>query len=277
LAYTWFVLNANLWRLDLRTGESKKLISSTYYSSNPQYSPDGRKIAFQSNRSGNLEVWTCDSDGSNCLQLTSFKGPQCGAPSWSPDGRWIALDSRAEGQPEVYVIAADGGTPRRMTNNPANDQNPTWSQDFRWIYFNSDRSGQYEIWKMPKDGGEAVQMTHSGGYVAFESPDGKYLYYNKLRQRGIFRMPTEGGEETPVVPGALFDPSFGLTSKGVYSIGADARTIQFLDTASGKVSTLATLDKGFIDHICVSPDDAYFMWAQSDQSTQDLMLVEGFR
>ena len=93
------------------------------------YSPDGRKIAFQSNRSGNLEVWTCDADGSNCQHLTSFNGPQCGNPRWSPDSKWLALDSRSEGQPEVYVMAADGGQPRRMTIHPADDAVPSWSAD----------------------------------------------------------------------------------------------------------------------------------------------------
>src|ERR1019366_5800177 len=111
----------NLWRLDARTGERKMLIGSSMDSQEiPQYSPDGRKIAFQSNRSGNMEVWTCDADGSNCQQITSFDGPVCGTPRWSPDGRWLALDSRAEGQSEIYVVAADGGKPRRITDHPAN-------------------------------------------------------------------------------------------------------------------------------------------------------------
>jgi Tol biopolymer transport system component len=281
LAYTWNVQNANLWRLDVRTGERKKLIGSSYYSAIPQYSTDGRKIAFQSNRSGNIEVWTCDADGSNCLQLTSFKGAQCGAPSWSPDGRWVALDSRVEGQPEIYVIAADGGAPRRMTNNPADDQMPSWSHDGRWIYFNSDRTGQYEIWKMPKEGGEAVQVTRSGGYWSHESPDGKYLYYNKRWQPGLFRMPAEGAKEEQVLPHVATFGSFGVTSKGVYFVpppkAGEHPTIQFLETASGKVRTLATLEKGIRDTICVSPNDAYVVWAQPDQNTEDLMLVEGFR
>jgi Tol biopolymer transport system component len=276
--YTWQVVNRNLWRLDARTGERRTLISSTYYSEHAQYSPDSRKIAFQSNRSGNWEVWTCDADGSNCQQLTSFGGPQCGTPRWSPDGRWLALDSRSEGQSEIYVIAADGGPPRRATVSPTfSNTRPSWSRDGRWIYLSSDRSGRNEIWKMPVDGGQAVQVTRSGGAGALESPDGKYIYYVKEPgPPGLFRMPAEGGEEMQVLPAITRWFHFGITAKGVY-FTTDRRTIQFLDAATGKVTALATLDKPAIGTMCVSPDDAYVVWDQLDRNTQDLMLVENFR
>ena len=133
LVYTWQLRSMNLWRLDTRTGERKMLIGSTYDQWEPQYSPDGRKIAFQSDRSGNWEVWTCD-----------------------------------------------------------------------------------------------------GGF------------------RG-----------------------FGVTSKGVYFF-SDAKTIQFLDAATGKISAIASLDKGSGD-LGVSPDDAYGVWSQVDRFSVDLMLVDGFR
>ena len=279
LVYTWWMPNRNLWRLDLRTKERKVLVGSTYLHGFPQYSPEGHKIAFQSNRSGNWEVWTCNSDGANCQQLTSFGGPQCGAPRWSPDGRWLALDSRSEGQSEIYVIAADGGPPRRLTDHPADDNVPSWSRDGQWIYFTSDRSGQIEIWKVPKEGGPAVQVTHSGGSGAFESPDGRYIYYTKWSLHGqlysLFRMPAQGGEETQILPRVLF-PNYGVTSKGIY-FASERRTIQFLDLATGKVSTLAVLDKDIYGGLCASPDDAYVVWAQMDRSGSDLMLVEQFR
>jgi Tol biopolymer transport system component len=87
LVYTWQLFNGNLWRLDLGTGERKMLIgSSAYVQFVPQYSPDGRKVAFTSNQSGDPDVWTCDSDGTNCRQIT-YCGSQCGTPRWSPDGR----------------------------------------------------------------------------------------------------------------------------------------------------------------------------------------------
>jgi Tol biopolymer transport system component/tRNA A-37 threonylcarbamoyl transferase component Bud32 len=285
LVYSWLVVNNNLWRLDVHTGERKPLISSASPAwaviEFPQYSPDGRKIAFESDRTGDKEVWTCDADGSNCQQLTKFEGPLGGSPRWSPDSRWIALDSRASGNPEIYVIAADGGAPHRLTHNPKNNVIPSWSHDGSWIYFASDRSGRFEVWKMPRDGGEAIQVTRGGGYAAFESPDGKYLYYTKFNPQGpqepLFRMPAEGGEEVQVVPRIGYWADFGVTSKGVYFEPPDQNTIQFLDAASGKLSTLATLDKGVAHTLAVSPDDAYVVWPQADREAQNLMLVEGFR
>jgi Tol biopolymer transport system component len=275
--YTWGLLNVNLWRLDTRTGERRMLIGSTYDSGIPQYSPDGRKIAFQSNRSGNHEVWTCEADGSNCLQLTSFGGPQCGTPRWSPDGRWLALDSRVEGQSEIYVIAADGGTPRRVTNGTGfRNAIPTWSADGRWLYFTSNRTGRLEIWKIPVDGGQMVQVTRAGGRAPLISPDGRFIYYVKQPgQPGVFRMPVEGGEEQQVLAQATYWSNFGVAATGVY-FSPDRSRLQFLDAATGKVSTLTVLDN-IAEGLCVSPDGRYVVWAQQDRNTTDLMLVEHFR
>src|SRR6516165_207073 len=151
-------------------------ISSTRNQSSPQFSPDGKRIVFMSNRSGSWEIWVCDSNGQSAVQLTSFGGPYVTNPTWSPDGERLAFDSDAAGQWDIFTISANGGKPQRMTTDPANDGNPSWSKDGRWIYFDSLRSGQQQVWKMPANGGEAIQLTRDGGFGPRESPDGKFLY-----------------------------------------------------------------------------------------------------
>ena len=157
-----------------------KLIASTRDDSNPKYSPDGSRIVFDSRRSGNAEIWVCNADGSNPVQLTSLESTS-GSPRWFPDGRRIVFDSEKEGQPEIYVIDIDTLVPRRLTNEPSDDVTPSVSHDGKWIYFSSKRTGRLEVWRLPAEGGEAVQVTHEGGIQPFESPDGKVVYYQKIR------------------------------------------------------------------------------------------------
>ena len=171
LAFEVFQYDLNIWRVDLK-GPGKepsqpiRFISSTQIEQYPAYSPDGRRIAFMSERSGTDEIWICDSDGSKTMQLTSFGGAAIYGPSWSPDNQKVALTVAQKGMKEdIYVVSASGGVPRRMTTDPAEDKWPYWSQDGKWIYFSSTRSGREEIWKMPSSGGEAVQITRNSGDI----------------------------------------------------------------------------------------------------------------
>jgi Tol biopolymer transport system component/predicted Ser/Thr protein kinase len=281
LAYVVSSDTGKLWRVDLRTGERRMIVDSRYFDEHPQYSPDGRKLAFQSVRTGNTEVWTCDAEGTNCQQLTFFQGPTCGTPRWSPDGRWIALDSRVEGTAQIYVIPSDGGTPRRVTGDDAQNQIPSWSRDGKWIYFESDRSGQWRIWKAPVEGGSAVQVTQKRGGMAFESVDGKYLYFTEHSGYGLFRMPVAGGLEVEIAPKVVMWDSFSVTAKGVYFL-PDLKKLQLFDAATGKITTVAKAEKysfggGFGGGISVSPDDAYMVFAEVVSGGSDLMLVENLR
>ncbi len=282
LVYAGHSYNVNLWRLDTQTKESGKLVGATGYSELPEYSLDGRKIAFQSTRSGNLEVWTCDADGSasSCVQLTHFEGPQCGSPQWSPDGLWIALDSRAEGWSEIYVVSADGGKERRQTYSKPGVTNvqPNWSLDGKWLYFRSDRSGSFETWKVPFAGGQAVgepvPVTQGleGGVIAL---DGKYVVRSKGGGPGLFRMARDGGEKQPVASDRT-GGGWDATKDGVYYLVG--RTLQYFDHATGKVRTVGELPtNASMGGLCASPDGRYVVYAQVDQNTTDLMLVEGFR
>ena len=117
----------------------------------PQLPPDGRKIAFESTRSGYYEVWLCRSDGSGLIQLTHFNSVT-GTPRWSPDGQQIAFDSAAPGNTDIFVIDSQGGAPRNLTSEPSSEVVPSWSRDGRWIYFASKRTGSGQVWKMPPTG-----------------------------------------------------------------------------------------------------------------------------
>jgi Tol biopolymer transport system component/DNA-binding winged helix-turn-helix (wHTH) protein len=150
LACTQTLDDQNIWRLEInptgKGGTPAGLIASTLGDNGPSYSPDGRKIVFASNRSGDFGIWVCDHDGTNLMQLVE-RGPHLtGTPRWSPDGRWIAFDSRSsdsgkEGNADIYVTGAEGGQPRRLTAEVSEDVAPSWSRDGKWVYFGSTRSG----------------------------------------------------------------------------------------------------------------------------------------
>lgn len=295
LAYTQTLDDLNIWRVEWdaagRAGAATSLISSTLDDNGPDYSPDGRKVVFASNRSGGFGIWICDRDGANPAQLID-RGPHLtGTPRWSPDGRWIAFDSRSndagrEGNADIYVISVEGGQPRRLTSEPAEDVAPSWSRDGKWIYFGSTRSGNMQIWKVPAEGGQATQVTKQGGFEGFESMDGKLFYYAKGRSvPGIWQAPVMGGEETPLLDHhkAGYWRFWAVTQKGIYVATANepARpVIEFFNFATRKVITIATLDKPLSPSapgLSVAPNGRSLLFAQMDQSGSDLMLVENFR
>ncbi len=288
LAFVREVFDPNIWRLRIGLdgsviGAPARFISSTRMDSNPQFSPDGKRVAFESNRSGTTEVWVCDSEGSNAVKLTSFGGPLTGNPRWSPDGERIVFTSRLTGQLDIYLINARGGTPERLTHEPSNDNVPSWSRDESWVYFHSNRSGASQVWKVRTDGSGAVPVTRNGGFAALESPDGKFLYYSKGTARGpaLWRVPVDGGEEVEVLEGISDWSTFAPMDQGIYFIPRREPTagasIQFLNFADGKIRTIAAIAKPVFIGLTISPDGRSLLYTQIDQEGSDLMLVENFR
>ena len=248
-----------------------------------KFSPNGSKIAFGSNRSGSWEIWVCESDGSNAMQLTSFGGPSVkasGGSPWSPDGERIVFEARVEGTPDLYVMNAIGGTPQRLTTNPAWDEEPSWSRDGQWIYFASNRGGEYDVWKMPASGGTAIPVTQGagkGGYVSrpFESPDGEFIYYAKGLPQGLdlWKVSVEAGEESPVLESVGF---FAIWDQGIYFLKNDA--LHLLSFESGGIQKIAEIEDPRIRRLGTSsPDGQWILYTQIDQNESDLMLVDNFQ
>ena len=284
LAYVHIYEDLNIWRFPVHAAAhlaKQKLIASSRVDDSPRYSPDGKRIAFSSNRSGNYEIWTCESDGSNPMQLTFFEGPLVGSPNWSPDGRFIVFDSRVRGNADIYAVASAGGSPTRLTFEASEEILPAWSSDGASIYFSSNRSGDQQIWEMSAHGGPARQITFSGGSESMESYDGRYLYYTKGRRvPGIRRMPVSGGKEEllPELNSVQRFRYWELHRSGVYFVQSYTQPLlEFFDFATGRVVALRSLPvppTDLVRGLSVSPDGEYLLYTQSDLILQQIMLVE---
>lgn len=294
LAYTLALDDVNIWRIELdaagRTKSQTGVIASTFLDHGPDYSPDGRKIVFYSDRSGSNGIWVCESDGSKPRLLHACGPYVTGTPRWSPDGRWIVFDSRScvagsSGNPDIYMIGADGGQPRRLTTEESEEVVPSWSRDGQWVYFASTRSGSTQVWKMPIAGGPAVQVTRQGGFEGYESPDGKSLYYTKGRGLpGIWRVPVDGGEEQLAVDQdqAGLWRYWRVADQGIYFAATTAAgpVIELFSFASGRITEVARPPRGperNTPGLAVSPDGRTILYVQADRSGSDLMMVEDFR
>jgi Tol biopolymer transport system component len=302
LAFTRASWDENIHRVTLSapgrtTSRSVQLIGSTRSELNAQFSPDGRRIVFESRRSGTHEIWVADEDGRNALQLTSFNGLVGGTPAWSPDGKSIAFDLRdRDGRADIYVMSARGGAPVRITNHPADDVVPSWSHDGRFIYFASVRSGNYQTWKVSPDGGEPVQVTQQGGLYAKESLDGRFIYYARIDTTPptIWRAPVAGGEEVQIVGDLASYGNFAVSREGIYFESSPHNsplghipmfapftrpeaTIDFISFATGKISRVMTIDRVAGHGLDLSRDGRTLLFAQMDSFSEDLMLVENFR
>jgi len=288
LVYMRHRSNKNIWRRNLSSlippSPPERLISSTRVETGPQFSPDGSKIVFESTRSGAAEIWMCRSDGSSPMQLTQFSPAVTGTPRWSPDGQQIVFDSRPAGNADIFVIDSQGGPPRKLTSETSNEVVPSWSRDGRWIYFASDRAGRYEVWKMPSTGGSAVQVTRHGGFAAFESPDGRFLYYAKgLTIPGLWRIPVNGGEEVELISSleAGYWGYWAVVENGIYFLDTTRKPgIAFFDITTHRITRVFDLENRPAREdpgLAVSPDKKTILYTQLDSSNSDILLVENFR
>ncbi len=249
-----------------------RLVGSPDDVGSPNISRDSKKIAFGSFMSGSWEVWKCDHNGANPTQLSFLGDVPTGSYRWSPDGKYVVFDGKAEDGllNDIYIVAGDGGTARRLTKEPSVDIRPCFSADQRWVYFTSNRSGTFQIWKVPVEGGAAVQVTRNGGYVAFESLDGKYLYYGKGRgQTTLWRVPSGGGEEVQELDNV--NPSnFNICDLGIVILNLEATprpVMEFYSFATRKRTELPVLPKegkviGSGTSISVAPDGRWMVYHQ---------------
>jgi tol-pal system beta propeller repeat protein TolB len=164
------------------------------------WSPDDRRIAYQSNASGDWNLHVMNADGTGVTGIVTTPGADI-TPSWSPDGSRIAFVSERFGQRDVFTCAADGTAIERLTSDAANDIHPAWSADGTRILFSSARSNaspdDFDLWVMGADGSDPRRLT-SGVDVdtyASWSPDGARIVTRRVvgTNNEVFVLDAAGG------------------------------------------------------------------------------------
>lgn len=294
LAFATGFMHANIWKFSIKdAAPPTRVVASTRVDLAPVFSPDGSRLAFVSNRDGIYAIWISDADGKDPVRLSKVRG---GTPQWSPNGKDIVFDTNDRGFWDILVIGAEGGDEVWLTDGRSDNRGPSWSADGQWLYFSSNRSGRWEIWKESLRSKDAVQVTRQGGGYAQESPDGKFVYYQKPRVNDrydyflfpeIWRMPSGGGPEELVV--SVNDPNhpaelnwyWRVGAKGIYFVDNSARPstlLKFFSFATRTVRIVRQLGKHAEGGpgLTFSPDGRAILIAQVDDEGSDIMLVKNF-
>jgi Tol biopolymer transport system component len=284
LGYVQGLTNVNIWRLDLLTSPPRvqELVVSSREQKAPSISPDGSKIAFDSNRTGSNEVWVCDSDGSNPVQLTSFGIQGTGTPRWSPDGKLIAFDSRVTGEANIYLVDPLGSVPRKLEIDIHGNSLPSWSHDGSWIYFtNGGDTNRPSVWKVPSHGGHAIQIAQIQAFYPLESADGQYVYF--IRENSLWRVRTDGSAEQVVkeMPQLNDIDKWFPFGSGIYFIprSGDKTAIEFFDLSTEKIRRVYEFEKpvpGWIGGMPISNDGRWLFFPQLDQESSNVMMIENW-
>lgn len=284
LVYSDLVQDLNIWRLDLASAGKpetawSRVVGSTGEDILPSLSPDGTRLCFLSDRTGEQELWVSASDGTGARQLTrGRRRPVAGR--WSPDGKTIVFHHIDT--PGIYLVDANGGVPRLLGEAEVAAGHPVFAADGRSILY-GDRG---RVMVILIDGGSARVIITHGTHQKIPSADGRFLYFTAGRTDTIiWRMSLEGGgEPVKVVDGLLpgYWGAWALGAGGIYYLAADEKSpshavVRRKDLLNGK-DVVVTGFPGRIPPIgastwSIAPGDRYLYCVRTDVSNSDITLV----
>jgi Tol biopolymer transport system component len=269
--------------------------------------PPGGRIAFESTRDGNREIYAMNADGTGQVNLTNNPAYDAN-PSWSPDGSKIAFVSDRDGNREIYAMNADGTGQVNLTNNPAddwrvgaiNDWAPAWSPDGSRILFATDRDGNEEIYVMNADGSGQTNLTNRADddWRPGWSPDGSKIVWMTQPSPGDWEIHVMNADGTGQVnltntPGALDgapawspdgsriafgssrDVPIGLLGE-VYVMDADGtNAVRVTNSPSDEISTAWSPDGSWIVFYSRAPGSGWELTRISAAGTNRLKLGNG--
>jgi Tol biopolymer transport system component len=254
-----------------------------YQAFNPVVSPDGRTVLFQSDRSGNFDIWAVPLDGGEPVPFAASPLDDTG-PQYSPDGSQVLFTSDRAGSDDVWVMPSAGGEAEQLTDWPSSESKARWSPDGSLIAFVSNRDAtQGDVWIVPADGGEATRLTTRAGITNDMSapapawaPDGGSIYYigaTSTGARDLYQVPVSGG--SPRALGASPRIGFGaLSPDGAWYAYATLEEgwafVEVISTAGGTPRRLTTrTERVYQIADAWSPDGAYLVVEDYDLANDD--------
>jgi Tol biopolymer transport system component/DNA-binding winged helix-turn-helix (wHTH) protein len=281
VAYEVWEYEMNVWRVDVGAGgaSTEAVAPATdEWTFEPRLSPDGRRLAFVSTRSGNYELWASDPDGGRLARLTSFHGPYVGQPRWSPDGRRLAFVARPAGRAQVFVIDADGGTPKALGNGSSDEVAPSFSADGRFLYLATLVDGTWQVRSRSLETGIDRTITRDGGYAALESTDARWLYFSRVDRAGLWRQPGGGGTAEEVT--AELRPEhwacWGVSDAGVYWLAreaGDVLAVRLLRADAAQPQTIERITDLAWPGLELSRDGRTLMYSRLGRHSSNLVLL----
>jgi imidazolonepropionase-like amidohydrolase/Tol biopolymer transport system component len=236
-----FELLGDLYTVPTAGGEAKALTSGIAWDMQPRYSPDGKRIAFTSDRGGGDNIWVMNRDGSDPKQVSKEEFRLLNSPAWSPDGQYIAAHKhftaeRSLGSGEIWLYHTSGGAGMQMTRKPNDQQDvgePAFSPDGRYLYFSQDTTpgpefqynkdpnpGIYSIKRLDRTTGDIDVLTGGPGGAVRPTPshDGKQLaFVRRVRTKSVlFVRDLASGAERPLFDGLDRDMQETWAIHGVY-------------------------------------------------------------
>jgi Tol biopolymer transport system component/tRNA A-37 threonylcarbamoyl transferase component Bud32 len=278
--------NADLWRLPVSldgmvSGPPQEVVATTREESRGAWSADGTAIAFNSDRSGDMNIWVRSlADGAD-RQVTRGGGGDF-QPDWSPDGSRITFFSGRGGNLDIWDVELRSGALRRLTTEESSETHSFYSPDGRKIAYMSDRDGRLELWVMNADGTDRRQLTRGGISIHFVrwSSDSASIYFRSVAEenRRVMRIPAGGGEPRPLPP---------VTGGAHISFSPDRKFV--MDVANHKVTWVSSMEgreprKVFefpdryarIDYPTWSPDGKWILFDRLRPEGGDVWMLENF-
>lgn len=262
-------------------------LNSSRDDSTQRFSPDGKRILFDSGRTGANEIWIANRDCSGVRQLTKFGEAGVGSGRWSPSGERISFTRHLNGQSDIFTVDANGQNLQRLTNDPGNDLFGCWSTDEQTIFFTSTRTGTHQIWQMSAagevNGAKPVMLTTQGGRDPMPSPDGRHLYFTK--NQFLYQLDLTTSTEEPVqeLMNTVINRYWDVTARAIYYVPVRRDgwpVIERLDLVTHQIMPILELKRSLplgVAGVSVADDGKLISITTNGYREGDIRLVAGWR